>query len=864
MRQQALVLLMSVALTGCISVGPNPQEQQPGCGGSYGRGMGPPSVPGLKGPHGESVPMAAPYSSAPPMSAYQAQRMMQNHVDMGMVQMMGPAGGGTMMAGAGPGGGMMPPTLVPGGRLLSPPGVPSLPGMPAGTDVMQAKFNPGGMPGGMPGPGGMRGGLPSSPMMPFMGGMPPGGMPPGGMPQGGMPPGMPPPPEGLMRAMMAAGGMNNGMVQQAQFTQPTMSLPYGGGGQGYAGQRTQVRFNRPVGMKVFWFSQGPDGKPMYSTTPIETPGRYNFQQGAIYRLKLTNIKDRPELPVYPTMEVVQSNPRTEAFLSHSAVPVDFTDQDFKEVVDGNYVIKVIYLPDPQYQDEAGTGTSEILSTRLEPGTDPIMEARRRGSILLVIRMGNLHQELDHSPPLGATGNNQAAKPAMPTGPGMQGMPHMPAMPQHLSHGPGFGPDYPNKPLMQVPYYGQGIGNPGSGIPGGTPPSLPNLPPAQGYNPNGPTNPGAAAGVNPPNYFVPPAKAAEEPVKSAPTFGSSSSLPPTNLAPSLPVPPAALPTSPGANLPAPPSGLSGPPSSLSGPPSSLGGPPSSLSSPPASFLAPPNLGGNTGVVPNNPPKNVLRRPSIFSDPPETPKTAPVPVGSSDGLVLPPTLPSSLPPPTSSGEPAAKNVPTPPKTEPEIALPSPGLPNLPPVANPKVPDLVAPKVPEGPPSNLSGPPGKPAGPGEIPLPVLPNAVGTERKPSSVSLPPAPPVVSPVPEVSKVPEPRLPEPPPSPEVKLPGSSQARPENTDLPRIPEVKIPEGGVNPGESPAFPPTPGEINPAGPDNSSSKGVPSELNELPPPTSQANPGNGVQRAIFEEPASAMPTTAELAGQVRGKGR
>ena len=38
------------------------------------------------------------------------------------------------------------------------------------------------------------------------------------------------------------------------------------------------------------------------------------------------------------------------------------------------------------------GIDEILNNPLEPGMDPMQEALRRGSILLVIRMGNVDQE----------------------------------------------------------------------------------------------------------------------------------------------------------------------------------------------------------------------------------------------------------------------------------------------------------------------------------------------------------------------------------------------------------------------------------------------------------------------------------------
>jgi hypothetical protein len=173
----------------------------------------------------------------------------------------------------------------------------------------------------------------------------------------------------------------------------------------FAMQRTQVLFRRPSGMKISWYTGGPAGKGSYSTTPIEVPGRYNFTPGAIYRLKLSNIEGRPGLEIYPTLEVVPPNPRTEAFLAHSSVPVEFTNEDFRQIAEGNYVVKVIYLPDPQYQEFAGTGTEEILSTRLEPGADPILEARRRGSILLVIRMGNVDQEARNTPPIYAPASN---------------------------------------------------------------------------------------------------------------------------------------------------------------------------------------------------------------------------------------------------------------------------------------------------------------------------------------------------------------------------------------------------------------------------------------------------------------------------
>ena len=130
------------------------------------------------------------------------------------------------------------------------------------------------------------------------------------------------------------------------------------------------------------------------------PARYNFNQGYIYRLKLSNIPARAGVSLYPTIEVAPSTPATDAYLAHNAIPVQFTAEDFDQVIDGgNFVTKVIYLPDPKYQELAVAGVETLVSTRLEPGVDPILEADKRGTILLIVRLGAIDLEM----PAGPTG-----------------------------------------------------------------------------------------------------------------------------------------------------------------------------------------------------------------------------------------------------------------------------------------------------------------------------------------------------------------------------------------------------------------------------------------------------------------------------
>ena len=505
-----LALVSSVLLlAGCMSVEsgldnkqPNPDNQ--GCPGCYGRTSPPPTVASLQDAYGRPYPIAAPYAYNPPPNNWTAQKMLNTSrplTDMeiysGTMMAMNPTG---PQGGAGANGGF-PPMPVPK-NMISPRGMGPVPGMPPSSGLMQAG-------GANPAAGGMNPYAASGIQQAQYANYPPGrGYPPSGgyPPPGGWPaqgqypypaynpypsyynpyPGYTYPPT----TTGAPGQMRPGydLIQKTQFS-PTTSgnyvppaapfnvqgaspfyasggmgaMPTGGAGgwcppSTVGGMRTQIRFVRPVGMNVSWYTMGADGRPYYFNG-IRVPGNYNFTQGAIYRLKLTNIDERPELEVYPTLEVMAGTSKTEAFLSHSAVPLEFTSEDFKQIVEGNYVVKVIYLPDPQFQDAAGTGTDEILSTRLEPGADPIQAARQKGTVLLVIRMGNVKQELDNTPPLNAPGRSSASGP-----PGCP--PNMPYCPP--GSGPGMGA-YGN------PGYGGGGFGPGFGLggyaPGGPPTSM---------------------------------------------------------------------------------------------------------------------------------------------------------------------------------------------------------------------------------------------------------------------------------------------------------------------------------------------------------------------------------------------------------
>ena len=126
----------------------------------------------------------------------------------------------------------------------------------------------------------------------------------------------------------------------------------------------------------------------FDSAPLVCPATHDFPQGNIYRLKLSNVPGHPGKELFPTLEIAPTAARTQAFLAHSSVPVEFTDNDFDQVFSGNFVTKVVYLPNPEFQGIAMSGVGTLVNTQLQPGVDPIVEASKRGSILAVIRMGN--------------------------------------------------------------------------------------------------------------------------------------------------------------------------------------------------------------------------------------------------------------------------------------------------------------------------------------------------------------------------------------------------------------------------------------------------------------------------------------------
>lgn len=304
----------------------------------------------------------------------------------------------------------------------------------------------------------------------------------------------------------------------------------GGGARRFPNVRSQIFFVDPPGMKIGWQTAAGNGDRIYLPAQLAVPARYNFAQGYIYRLKLTEIPEDPGLVLYPTIEVAPSTPATDAYLTHNPIPVQFTREDFDQVKAGNFVTKVIYLPDPRYQELAVAGVETLVSTRLEPGIDPIREADKRGTILLIVRLGGIDLEMP-------TGVGGTVVNSYPTGPVMNAVGSPMMMPPEGMIQPG----QPGQPTIieSAPYA------PGTTLPSGPVDNAP-PPPAAVPSPEPPA--ATSAPVSPAPAEVEPAAPAPETLpapEAEPAVPAPETVPAPDAEPAVPETPPAIPEAPPA-------------------------------------------------------------------------------------------------------------------------------------------------------------------------------------------------------------------------------------------------------------------------------------------------------------------------------
>ena len=150
--------------------------------------------------------------------------------------------------------------------------------------------------------------------------------------------------------------------------------------------RTWLPFAGPDEMRIAF--EGEDGDFEEPMSAFDAARRLNLWQGQTHRFRLTGlVPDQPELTLVADIEVRKSTPLTRRHLQRAAVVVRVRPEEAAQAVRAP-VVKVFYLSDSAERPTGSIANAEeVVSTSLPPGVDALAEARRRGTVVAVVRLG---------------------------------------------------------------------------------------------------------------------------------------------------------------------------------------------------------------------------------------------------------------------------------------------------------------------------------------------------------------------------------------------------------------------------------------------------------------------------------------------
>jgi uncharacterized repeat protein (TIGR01451 family) len=147
-----------------------------------------------------------------------------------------------------------------------------------------------------------------------------------------------------------------------------------------------VRFHGPEGLRVEVLGPAPEAVPEGDGHGLATVG---LKVGVGYRLRLTNLPERPGAELFPVIEVVGHLHRP-ADIDPARFPIRvmFTADDLVDAVDrGRLVTLIVYLEDPDQALPLALPKDEIPVVTLSPTEEPLLVAKALGRVMAIVRLG---------------------------------------------------------------------------------------------------------------------------------------------------------------------------------------------------------------------------------------------------------------------------------------------------------------------------------------------------------------------------------------------------------------------------------------------------------------------------------------------
>lgn len=117
------------------------------------------------------------------------------------------------------------------------------------------------------------------------------------------------------------------------------------------------------------------------------PRKAGMLIGAVYRMRVTNIRLAEGAEVFPTVEVIDRLYPPAGQEARFAIPIDITEADLKLALAGKFVTRVVYLEDPRRAIPGRYTAQQNNWFEAAPGQDPLAVADGLGRPVAILRLG---------------------------------------------------------------------------------------------------------------------------------------------------------------------------------------------------------------------------------------------------------------------------------------------------------------------------------------------------------------------------------------------------------------------------------------------------------------------------------------------
>ncbi|MEJ7594056.1 MAG: hypothetical protein WKF77_21150 [Planctomycetaceae bacterium] len=129
---------------------------------------------------------------------------------------------------------------------------------------------------------------------------------------------------------------------------------------------------------------------------LATPAQFSVNAGHIYRLRIADMPEFPNVEVYPSIEILDRMHPPDGRAADYPIPVVLTEADIREAIDGRMVTRVVYLEQPQLAAMLDPLRREIPQS-VDPADNALQEADRLGRPMIIVRIGGRTPSGDYMP-----------------------------------------------------------------------------------------------------------------------------------------------------------------------------------------------------------------------------------------------------------------------------------------------------------------------------------------------------------------------------------------------------------------------------------------------------------------------------------